>query len=186
MTSPDIRPDAETFWVDVWIFDVVESNGSLEDCWNKTIKLSYACSEFLFEQMKQPWAGHYSCDCTVGIPELDSKFDDFLQEMLSENKWYNSSKGDAVCLSVEHLQRFRSNNGLFPKEEYLPISKNALTFEDELYDSVANMERLVVFQYGDYMTFPSSVEQFHKEEVGRLTQKDWKLLEKIGLLERNH
>ena len=173
--------DADTFWVDVWIFDMVDSNGSLDEYWNKTITLAHACYDFLSQQAKMPDMASYCTDFPIVIPALDLKFDAFFKKLMDDNKWYNSPNGDAVCLSVEHLQNFRKNNGLVPKEEYLPIKKNALTFEGEHYDSVANMERLVVFQYGDYLSFPSNVEQFHKGEVGSLTERDWSLVRRLNL-----
>lgn len=173
--------EADTFWVDVWLFDMVKCNGSFEQCWEKTRILAKKIYDFLAGKMKEPSFAQYCTDHPITIPELDSLFDDFFHDLMADNKWYNSPDGDAVCLSVEHLQRFRDNNGLSPIREYFPIKKNALTFEGQKYDSVANMERLVVFQYGDYLSFPSNIEQFHKGEVGTLTERDLELVRRLKL-----
>ena len=173
--------EADTFWVDIWIFDLVKANGELEVFWEKTKKLSTSCHDYLNQQYKLPGEDRLSADYPIAIPELDSRFDDFFKGLLEKNPWYNNQEGDSVCLSIEYLQHFRNFDGLFSKEEYFPMKKNDLTFEDEKYDSVANMERRLVFQYGDYMAFPSSIEQFHKGEVGTLTERDWELVRRLKL-----
>lgn len=173
--------ESDTFWVDLWIYDRVQASGDFRTTWERTQHLQ---RQYFF-RLREVMGRYYTLEGKSARPAKDERIDIEMEivekELLEQNaSWYNVADGDGVCLSFIFDECYRKNEKLLPVRIYYPLIPEGAVFEDEKYDCIQNADVKLVAQYGDYLSFPKSIQQCHSSEVGELTPGDYLLLQHHG------
>ena len=174
---------SDTFWVDLWIYDRVCIQGDFEATWKMTQEIQRRYFEKLRKSMKQ----YHPCESGSGRPlpdkRIDSETEPIEEELLKQNaSWYGVPNGDGVCLSFAFDDIYRKCDRVLPHDVFFPLIPDSLLFEGEKYTGLHLPEEKLRLQYGNYLSFPKSISQCHSSEIGELSQEDYSLLKKLGII----
>lgn len=156
-------------FIDATEFDIGDKLKIIEEK-NKEYKeiiLNYFNSNGLSRDYSKP----------IYIEELDKKARIKMSEIFNELDFYGVSNGDYI---IRDISTYREN-WCFKSSDLMPIKKNSLEFEGEMYDSLRNNEELLLIDFGDYMTFPPNIVGDHKTEFDEKLHYELDLIEKMEI-----
>lgn len=174
---------SDVFFVDVFLFDYIELNGrSLEDAWKLTEEMN---ASFQLE-LRQVFKQHDFSYQGSTRPERCQKMDEDVS--LLEDKYHSifleefSSDDDSshFCLAIEQEKDFRESRKFRECSLFMPIHKNAVVFEGQLYDTISNYELGLQLYYGDIWNLPRAIQAEHSEEMMKFNENDQKIIEAIN------
>lgn len=176
--------NSEAFFVDIFVYDYIDcENESPDSIMNEYNKLSLSFHKEFADYLLQHGTVGF-CSSGTYIPrKLLQKDDDYYISLYDK---YRSSfdrlgKGEYICLGFEVSNAFINKIKLIPKKHYLPLLFNCVEFEGKKYSCPKNYEDYLNVQYGDIWHFPDSLYSHHLNEIGKLEDRDLRLLNELGI-----
>lgn len=157
----------DTVFVDLFIYDYIDCGESTKtqmmnryNQLNKKFHMELSNSLLKHGYTDFQKGGNY---VPRSIPEMDQYYNELFQ------KYYDSfsdlGKGNYFCLSFEVSNIFLNKLCLLPCEHFFPMIKDAVQFEGQKYDCLANHCDYLFVQYGDIWSLPYNISPHHLNEM---------------------
>lgn len=159
---------SDLFYVDVFPFDYIDLDGKNKEEVRETTER--ICREFHAELRSifvNNGVDYYELSRPTSIPDIDdsvSELEKKYREIFVQELNRNDEKNH-ICLSVSQDTVFLKMNDIWETDALFPLYGETQEFEGMNYDVGHKYELYLQYLYGDYMSFPSAIEQAHYKEM---------------------
>lgn len=156
--------DSDSFFVDIFLFDRIES----KEYWEESVKINKEYSDFLKSIVL-----HLNLDDTSIIAKKNNFLDSYVipyeDNIFNNLSYYNH--GNSFCIGVD-IQAFSRNAiKIYDFDESFPLLFNHVSFEGKQYDVFSNYKKVLFNQYGDIWNLPNTVSPHHQQEYGDISDE---------------
>lgn len=174
--------ESDQFFVDVFVRDFIQANNHSEnEIWDSTVRLCDEYHKALYDVFEANGFKYNGSTRPQAYTKLDYDVINLEREYLNSfnNYYLPTEKVDYLCAGIEIEKEFRQGIKLIRYTDTVPILKNALNFEGEVYSALNNYDKYLTNLYGDYWSLPPSIKPVHSQEFLEFSDTDVNLLNEI-------
>lgn len=169
--------DSDLFYVDVFPYDCVDTEDDMEQFFKKHKALCATLHSIFREYLEDKNYKQKNYFIPQAEPSFNEDITNIIKNFISSNGY--KTNGNFIALGAEQSFGFVNYCGVFRYEDYFPLAKRSVEFEDLLYNAPINYKMILKQTYGDYLSLPKNIKPVHSKELSIITEQDRKIIENI-------
>ncbi len=177
--------ESDQFFVDIFPLDYVTvEDGDAEGTWKQVEAICEEYSDKVKEIFEQHHFFYTGDERPRAYDSMDAEIVALEREYLSKFKeqFVRGENYTHFVRAIGHGRWLRSLYQIQKVEDYLPFEQDAVVFEGKRYGAFKNYDGLLRYQYGDYWSLPSIINQKHEWEFEDYSSSDAEIVKQLRKL----